>query len=322
MNNSSIISQEWYSTLVDECKAIITEATFTSRWALVEGYWLLGKRIEEEVRSRPTNVIQLLQDLAKSISISYRTGYYAHKFYIKFPDINLLPEGKNTSWNKVITKYLPDPREEIDTTNIELPSEVQIKNTDFRESDLVENSVDCIITDPPYPVEFIDLWSDLGSFANKVLKPSGFLVAYSGEINLPSVVERLSKHLSYYWTFCLYHEGKTQLIMPRNVICRWKPILIYQKPPFKKLETVVQDYVISKQPEKEEHEWQQSESGVKDLIEKFTKPGDIVVDPFSGSGTFSKVAHEMKRKAIGYEIDELAFKSSIKKIYDTTGTNE
>jgi hypothetical protein len=320
--DNKLQKQKWYTSLVEECKAIITEAVFTSRWALVEGYWNLGKRIEEEVRTRPINVIQLLQDLAKSISISYRTGYYAHKTYLKYPDISTLPEGKNITWNKLITKYLPDPREEIDITGIELPENVEIKNQDFRQSDLSENSVDCIITDPPYPVEFIDLWNDLGIFANKVLKPSGFLVAYSGEINLPAVIERLSKHLTYYWTFCLYHEGQTQLIMPRNVICRWKPILIYQKPPFKKLETVIQDYVISKQPEKGDHEWQQSESGVKDLIEKFTKPGDIVVDPFSGAGTFAKMAHEMKRKAIGYEIDDLAYKSSIKRINDKTRTDK
>jgi hypothetical protein len=319
---SSYIGNEWFSILADDIKVIITEAVHNSRWDLVSGYWQVGERIEQEIRTRPINKIQLFQDLGETISKGNSTLYYAHKAFIKYPDINTLPEGKNISWNKLITKYLPDPRKEIDITGIILPENVEIKNEDFRESDLLENSVDCIITDPPYPVEFIDLWNDLGIFANKVLKPSGFLVAYSGEINLPAVIERLSKHLTYYWTFCLYHEGKTQLIMPRNIICRWKPILIYQKPPFKKLETVIQDYVISEQPEKGDHEWQQSESGVKDLIEKFTKPGDIVVDPFSGAGTFAKVAHEMKRKAVGYEIDELAFNSSIKRINDTTRTNQ
>lgn len=33
----NLIKQDWYSELVNDCKAIITEAVFTSRWALVEG---------------------------------------------------------------------------------------------------------------------------------------------------------------------------------------------------------------------------------------------------------------------------------------------
>ena len=46
--NNEIQTNEWYEELVSECKAIITEAVFTSRWVLVEGYWNLGKIIREE----------------------------------------------------------------------------------------------------------------------------------------------------------------------------------------------------------------------------------------------------------------------------------
>ena len=44
-----IIEQQsdWYSSLIDDCKAIITEGVFTSRWALVEMYWNLGERFDE-----------------------------------------------------------------------------------------------------------------------------------------------------------------------------------------------------------------------------------------------------------------------------------
>lgn len=38
------------------------------------------------------------------------------------------------------------------------------------------------------------------------------------------------------------------------------------------------------------------------FIKLFTMPGDVVLDPFSGSGTTMKVAGAMKRKAIGIEI--------------------
>lgn len=45
---NELTTESWYEELVEECKTIITEAVFTSRWALVEGYWGLGKRIRED----------------------------------------------------------------------------------------------------------------------------------------------------------------------------------------------------------------------------------------------------------------------------------
>jgi 16S rRNA G966 N2-methylase RsmD len=201
---------------------------------------------------------------------------------------------------------------------------VELINGDFTKTNIKENSVNLIITDPPYPGEYLPLWKELFIKAHDWLKPSGFLVAYSGELHLNDIftIHNECSSLKYYWTFCLYHEGQTQLVMPRNVICRWKPILVFQKPPFKKLENVVQDYVISEQPEKSLHDWQQSESGVTSLIESFSKVGDTVLDPFMGSGTFPMVAHKLNRKAMGIEIDETSFLIAKKRIHDSSRTNK
>jgi DNA modification methylase len=40
------------------------------------------------------------------------------------------------------------------------------------------------------------------------------------------------------------------------------------------------------------------------FIKLFTKPGDVVLDPFMGSGTTNIVAQRMKRNSIGIEIME------------------
>jgi len=107
--------QQWYTSLVEECKAIITEAIFTSRYALVEGYWNLGQRIREEENLKKweqNKAGRVLQDLAKDTNISTRTIHYALQAYDKYPDIGSMPEGKNISWNKLITKYLPEPKKE------------------------------------------------------------------------------------------------------------------------------------------------------------------------------------------------------------------
>ena len=54
--------------------------------------------------------------------------------------------------------------------------------------------------------------------------------------------------------------------------------------------------------EKHSNKWQQSESGVEQLVEIFTKPNELVVDPFAGSGTFLKIAKDLGRNAKGAEI--------------------
>lgn len=50
---------------------------------------------------------------------------------------------------------------------------------------------------------------------------------------------------------------------------------------------------------------------VKRCVKMFTYVGDVVLDPFTGSGTTLKVAKELKRNFIGYEISE-TYKDIIK----------
>lgn len=182
--------------------------------------------------------------------------------------------------------------------------EIDFRLGDFEEvfADIKDGSIDCIITDPPYPKEFLECWSKLSRFAKRVLKPNGFCIAYSGQMHLPEVMKRMSEHLDYYWTFAVYHEGQTQIVNGVNLICRWKPVLIFQNKK-KKLNNTFQDYFISEQREKQGHDWQQSKSGVGYLIEMFTKPNDLILEPFAGSGTTIKAAIEKGRRIKAAEIE-------------------
>ena len=183
--------------------------------------------------------------------------------------------------------------------------QIDFRLGDFEEvfADLPDGSIDCIIPDPSYPYEFIEVWTKLSRFAKRVLKPNGYCIAYSGQMYLPEVMQRMSEHLDYYWTFAVYHEGQTQIVNGINLMCRWKPVLIFQNGK-KKLENTFQDYFISENREKNGHDWQQSKSGVGYLIEMFTKPMDTILEPFAGSGTTIIAATEKKRKVLAAEINE------------------
>lgn len=74
-----------------------------SRLVLVDTYHQIGQLI----MNLPAKY-DAVQDLARTSGISKRTLYYSAKFYEKFPERSLVPEGDNISWNKLVTKYLPD----------------------------------------------------------------------------------------------------------------------------------------------------------------------------------------------------------------------
>ena len=185
---------------------------------------------------------------------------------------------------------------------VKLDKSIDLRLGDFRNvlSDI--EPINLILTDPPYTAEYLPLWGDLAKFAKNKLKDNGYLIAYSGQYHLPQVINYLSSELDYIWTFCLYHEGNTQIVNNVNVICRWKPILIFQKNKTKFKDTI-QDYIILDKREKGYHNWQQGLPAIQKFIEYFTNPGDIVCDPFSGSGTVLLACKNSNRLFIGAEIN-------------------
>jgi len=108
------LQTDWFNHLIDDCQNIIVEAEFASRWILIEGYHTLGARILEDkhrIVQGGSSLRKTLSRVTKFISISERTLYRAVQFAQQFPDLALLPEGKNTSWRKICNEYLPEHEE-------------------------------------------------------------------------------------------------------------------------------------------------------------------------------------------------------------------
>ena len=53
---------------------------------------------------------------------------------------------------------------------------------------------------------------------------------------------------------------------------------------------------------------------LKQLIEIFTDPGDVVIDPCAGSGSTLRAATELCRSAFGFEIDRNFYKRAIEEM--------
>ena len=166
------------------------------------------------------------------------------------------------------------------------------------------DSVDCIITDPPYGHDAIPLYEDLGKMAKVVLKPGGSLVVMVGQSYLPELLGVLSEHLMYQWMSAyLTPGGQAVQLWDRKVNTFWKPILWYIKGEYhgKWIGDVAKSDVNDN--DKRFHQWGQSESGIADIVSRFSIEGDTVVDPFLGGGTTAVVAVALGRKFIGADKD-------------------
>jgi len=188
---------------------------------------------------------------------------------------------------------------------VKLPPSVQVYHGDFLKDYhiLGEGSVDCIITDPPYVKDWLENYEGFARAAEYVLKPGGFLITYVGHIHLDRILDQMCRHLDFYWIAALKHAGTTKAVHSRSVMCGFKPILIFHKPPRMAPKRYFCDVILGTGREKSAHEWQQGKEELRQIFEPFTDPGDTVLDPFMGSGTVLDMAREMGRKAIGFDID-------------------
>lgn len=177
------------------------------------------------------------------------------------------------------------------------------------------NSVDAIYTDPPYVSE---LWENaftvLARGAMRVLKPGGWCITYQPQRHLLDIGDIMRRPgLKYYWDVPVLNTGATSMVHDRNVICLHKPIFIYQKPlETLKLRTPPKTFadVIRGLRQKAYHAWQQDIQDPISLLSRLCRRGDLILDPFAGTGTTLIAAKAMGMKYIGFEIDATTFRSA------------
>jgi ParB-like chromosome segregation protein Spo0J len=187
---------------------------------------------------------------------------------------------------------------------------VDIRHGDFREvlADIPDGSVDAIITDPPYPQEYIPLFGDLSELAARILAPHGVLVAMTGQAWLRQYLEELDRHLSYRWTAAYIAQGARTRMHVAKVGTGWKPLLVYSRKDASERPFLVDDLFDGASSttdgvDKEFHHWGQSVAGIAEQVERFTKPGSLVVDPFLGGGTTALACRDLGRQFIGCDLD-------------------
>jgi 16S rRNA G966 N2-methylase RsmD len=218
--------------------------------------------------------------------------------------------------NRTLWQARSDCHKEQQGKNLKMVSQIALPDTfqlytgdclSLSNKHLEDESVDCIIADPPYSQ--LECYEKLGNIAKRVLKPSSFCCCYIGTLYLPQVLEIMSEYVEYYWQIILLNTDsdgtkfKSQTLHGRKVDTAYKSILVFQKPPLKKVKSYFRDVLQGGGMEKDLHPWQQGEEELVPLLNTFSTVGDTVLDPFLGSGTTGVACLKSQRRFIGFDTD-------------------
>jgi SAM-dependent methyltransferase len=278
----------------------------------------LGELLAKTVRHRGGKASIDLHDgsqLPKNISWVQSHRWQA---IAQVPDVEILrreaahsgatPPKELTS-REIYTMVLAQRRE--DANAVQLSEQVRldaealgIHHGDFRELAprvLPDNSVQLVLTDPPYNEDAIPLFEAAAKEAARVLRPGGSFIAYSGHKHVAQAIMVCTQHLTYWWLLALVHGGSAGLLQKLGIRAQWKPLIWFVKNTRGDVSAIIPDVIHGAGREKDSHELQQGEAEAAHLIEALTQPGDLVVDFMAGSGTIPAAAKRLDRRIVAFE---------------------
>jgi len=163
-------------------------------------------------------------------------------------------------------------------------------------------SVDLIVTDPPYPKEFEHLYGAMAKEAKRVLRRGGSLVTLCGHYQMARIMPAMGEHLKYRW--CVkYDQPGSHARMAMGILVTWKPLLWYVNEALSPRRNVTDCAIGKKRSKSSGHPWEQEMGYALWAIQNLTDPGDLVLDPFLGSGTTAIAAMLEGRRFVGVEIN-------------------
>ncbi|MCK5307166.1 MAG: hypothetical protein KAJ73_01010 [Zetaproteobacteria bacterium] len=196
----------------------------------------------------------------------------------------------------------------------------QIVTGDARElaKAIPDESVDLIFTDPPYPDEFMWCWEWLSTVGQRVLKPGGLLMTYTGKHNFPTVISHLRKKLEWFWLFSAIMLNSDTRHHSRKVFSNHRPIPAFYKP--NGSEPACLEWVGDGKKsirDKRFHEWGQGANVFAWYISKLTTMDAVILDPFTGGGTVPAVCKMLGRNYIAFEIEPATAEAARERVLNT-----
>lgn len=221
---------------------------------------------------------------------------------------------------------------------------------------IANDSVDLILTDPPYNLgnfminrstnlakmrenffanagwdnlEFDEWVERMDSFfedAARIIKTGGSMIIFMSIIKVETIIKLAEKHGFYYKTTGIWHKLNP---MPRNMNLHFVNsteawiYFTYKKKTgtFNNENKMIHDFietsVVSNGEKKAgKHPTQKPIALLEHFVKLLSNEGDLVVDPFMGSGSTGVVCKKMGRNFVGVEFDKEYYEIAQRRIED------
>lgn len=178
---------------------------------------------------------------------------------------------------------------------------------DFREVmlELPPESFEAVVTDPPYPKEYLSLWEPLGVLSARVLARGGSLLSVAPHYALPDVLAAVGQSLKYRWMLCMEQASGPHPRMAMGIEVCWKPVGWWVKDAWPIGRGFKADLFHNQHPTAKLHKWEQNLSWAEACL-RFVPAGRPVLDPMLGSGTLLLAARTHGYPSVGIDVDEAA----------------
>lgn len=204
-----------------------------------------------------------------------------------------------------------------------------------------DESIDLIVADPPYNLgkdygnnhdlkgfeEYILFTKEWLSEAKRVLKPEGSIYVFMGVRFISYLYDIMDRELQLFfnsWIVWHYTQGmgKTKGFSPRHddilafnkskgFVFNLDDVRVPQK--FYRERNNMRganpgdvwqfSHVHYSNPNRQNHPTQKPEGIIERIVLAGSNKGDVVLDPFSGSGTTLRVCQQLERNVIGFELN-------------------
>jgi DNA modification methylase len=169
-------------------------------------------------------------------------------------------------------------------------------------------SIDLIFTDPVY--DRIEDYAWLAQTAARVLKPNRACLAWCSNVQQFDVQPVMREYLRFVLPLNYTKIAKTYAAHRYRAFLWSTPLLWFQKGDFVHewlIDTVIDvmqgnSIVTALAPPSKTYKWHKNPEAYIAWLKAFTKPGDIVYDPFAGSGSLPVECKRMERHFIASEI--------------------
>ncbi|MHB8246879.1 MAG: DNA methyltransferase [Acidimicrobiales bacterium] len=193
-------------------------------------------------------------------------------------------------------------------------------------ADLPDGSVDAIVTDPPYDNQGVPLYEELGYLAARVLKPGRLAAVYCGHVHLDEEMALLAKGgLTYVWHGVNVLPGQHTKMHRQMINGRHRSVLLFSAGPFKPRKWIHDAYWAEGRggPDtRPDHPWQQSIGTMRHWVWMTSEPGEVVFDPFLGSGTCAVAALSEGRRFLGGDLDPGCVETTRLRLVELAEQNE